>query len=100
MARIKLAYIGGGSTRAPGTVASVVKQGKAFAGSEVVLVDLDPEHLEIVRSLAERMARAAGVDIRVTATTDRATHCWIPTRCWAASGRADSRRAGSTSAFR
>jgi 6-phospho-beta-glucosidase len=69
MASIKLAYIGGGSTRAPGTVASLVKQGEAFAGSEVVLVDLDPEHLEIVRSLAERMAKAAGVDIRVTATT-------------------------------
>jgi 6-phospho-beta-glucosidase len=70
MARIKLVYIGGGSTRAPGTVASIVKQAEAFAGSEVVLVDLNPEHLEIVRSLAERMAKAAGVEITVSATTD------------------------------
>jgi 6-phospho-beta-glucosidase len=71
VARIKLAYIGGGSTRAPGTVAAIVQQGAAFAGSEVVLVDLNPEHLDIVRSLAERMAKAAGVDIKMTATTDR-----------------------------
>jgi 6-phospho-beta-glucosidase len=70
MARIKLAYVGGGSTRAPGTVASIVKQGEAFAGSEIVLVDLNQEHLAIVRSLAERMASAAGVEITVTATTD------------------------------
>jgi 6-phospho-beta-glucosidase len=71
MARIKLVYVGGGSTRAPGTVASIVKQGDAFAGSEVVLVDLDRDHLEIVRTLTERMAKAAGVDIRVSTTTDR-----------------------------
>ena len=71
MARIKLAYIGGGSTRAPGTVASIVEHGEAFAGSEIVLVDLDPDHLEVVRSLAERMAAAAGVDLRISATTDR-----------------------------
>ena len=71
MARIKLAYIGGGSTRAPGTVASIVKHGEAFAGSEVVLVDLNEEHLEIVRTLGERMAKAAGIDLRVSATTDR-----------------------------
>ena len=33
-ARIKLAYIGGGSTRAPGTMASFVDQGENFDGSE------------------------------------------------------------------
>jgi len=41
VAGIRLVYIGGGSTRAPGTVASVVERGEAFHGSEVVLVDLD-----------------------------------------------------------
>ena len=43
MARIKLAYIGGGSTRGAGTMASLIQQGVDFDGSEVVLVDLDPE---------------------------------------------------------
>ncbi|GBF08088.1 glycoside hydrolase family protein [Deinococcus aerius] len=72
MARVKLAYIGGGSTRAPGTVASFIRQSANFAGSEIVLVDLDEERLGLVRRLAERMIEAQGADLRVTATTDRA----------------------------
>jgi alpha-galactosidase/6-phospho-beta-glucosidase family protein len=40
MARIKIAYLGGGSTRGPGTMASLIEQGENFAGSEVVLIDL------------------------------------------------------------
>ena len=71
MARIKLAYIGGGSTRAPGTVASFIRQGENFKGSEVVLIDLDEERLELVRTIAEKLARSSGHDITVTATTDR-----------------------------
>src|SRR5690242_9043375 len=71
MARIKLAYIGGGSTRAPGTMASFVDQGANFAGSEVVLIDLDPARLALVQTLADKMARAAGLDLTINATTDR-----------------------------
>ena len=71
MARIKLAYIGGGSTRAPGTMASFIHQGQNFQGSEVVLIDLEPERLSIVKQLAEKMARAQGIDLTVSATTDR-----------------------------
>ena len=72
MAAIKLTNIGGGSTRAPGTVAALVMRGAAFAGSEISLVDLDERRLRTVRRIAEAMARARGVDLRVTATTDRA----------------------------
>ena len=71
MAAIRLTYIGGGSTRAPGTVASIVERGERFAGSEIVLVDLDAGRLEIVAEIARRMARARGVDLRLTTTTDR-----------------------------
>ena len=71
MARIKLVYLGGGSTRAAGTMASFMHNGADFDGSEVVLVDLDAERLELIRTLAEKMARARGLDIAVTATTDR-----------------------------
>ncbi|MGH2530746.1 MAG: glycoside hydrolase [Thermomicrobiales bacterium] len=71
MARIKLAYIGGGSTRAPGTMASFIAQGENFRGSEVVLIDLDPERLELVRTIAEKLARVKGIDLTITATTDR-----------------------------
>jgi 6-phospho-beta-glucosidase len=71
MARLKIAYIGGGSTRGAGTMASFVEQGENFAGSEVVLIDLHAERLELIRGLAERMAAAKGLDLTVTATTDR-----------------------------
>ena len=71
MARIKLAYIGGGSTRAPGTMASLIHQGQNFQGSEVVLIDIDESHLQLVKTLAEKMARYHGVDLRVSYTTDR-----------------------------
>jgi 6-phospho-beta-glucosidase len=72
MARIKLTYIGGGSTRAPGTVASLIARGEKFPGSEIVLVDLDEGRLETVRRLATRMAEVRGLDLRIRATTDRA----------------------------
>jgi 6-phospho-beta-glucosidase len=71
MARIKLAYIGGGSTRGPGTMASFIAQGQNFQGSEVVLIDLNQERLDLVKQLSERLARANGIDLRITATTNR-----------------------------
>lgn len=71
MARIKLAYIGGGSTRGPGTMASFIEHGAAFDGSEIVLIDLDSERLELVKIIGEKMARQRGLDLTITATTDR-----------------------------
>jgi len=71
MASIRLAYVGGGSTRAAGTMAAFVhNHGSRFEGSEVVLIDLVPDRLAIVERLASRMARARGLDIRFRATTD------------------------------
>src|SRR5437763_3363026 len=71
MTRIKLAYIGGGSTRAAGTMASFVQQGENFNSSEVVLIDLHEEHLRIVQTLAQKMAHARGLDLTITYTTKR-----------------------------
>ena len=71
MARIRLVYIGGGSTRAPGTVAALIARGAAFSGSEVVLVDLDADRLATVERLARRMAAVRDLDLRVSTTTDR-----------------------------
>jgi len=71
LARIKLAYLGGGSTRGAGTMASLIWNGEDFDGSEVVLIDLDEDRLELVRGLAQRMAKARGLDLTITATTDR-----------------------------
>jgi len=71
MAAIKLVYIGGGSARAPGTVAAFIEHARYFDGSEIVLVDLDPERLQIVRALGQRMIEYEGIDLRLTMTTDR-----------------------------
>jgi 6-phospho-beta-glucosidase len=71
MAAIKLVYIGGGATRAPGTLASFVRHAASFAGSEIVLVDLDAEPLELARRVGQRFVEAAGAELRISATTDR-----------------------------
>ena len=71
MARIKVVYLGGGSTRAAGTVASLIEHGASFAGSEVVLVDLEQERLSLIETLARRMASTKGVDLTIRSTTDR-----------------------------
>src|SRR5260221_11036699 len=71
MARIKFAYIGGGSTRAAGTMASFIHQGENFDGSEVVLIDLDEERLKIVQTIAQKMARARGLDLTIRTSTNR-----------------------------
>lgn len=71
MASIKLAYIGGGSSRAAGTMASLIHHGEDFQGSEVVLIDINPDHLETVRTMAERMAATAGIDITFTTSSSQ-----------------------------
>jgi 6-phospho-beta-glucosidase len=71
VARLKIAYVGGGSTRAAGTMASFIEQGENFSGSEICLIDLDAERLELIRTLAQRLAEAKGVDLTVSATIDR-----------------------------
>jgi len=65
MARLKIAYIGGGSTRAPGTMLTFAHQGENFDGSEFVLIDLDEQRLEIVKKLTLAGARARGLDFKV-----------------------------------
>jgi len=70
MAAKKITYIGGGATRAPGTIASFIHQGANFTGSEIVLYDINAERLALVLKLAQKMAREQGVDIRFSATTD------------------------------
>ena len=71
VARKKIAYIGGGSTRAPGTMASLIAQGENFAGSEIVLIDLDKDRLALVKTLADKMVRCRDLDLTISTTTDR-----------------------------
>src|SRR5262245_40084394 len=52
-------------------MASFIEQGENFTGSEIVLIDLDADRLDLIRRLAERLAATKSVDIAVSATTDR-----------------------------
>lgn len=71
MASIKIAYIGGGSSRAAGTMASLLAHGAEFDGSHVVLVDQRQDRLDLVERIATKLVRAQGLDITVETTTDQ-----------------------------
>lgn len=71
MSRMKLVYIGAGSTRAPGTVASLVRRADQFAGSEIALVDVDRSNLPVVKELGDRLAAATGADVEITIPPDQ-----------------------------
>ena len=71
MASIKMAYVGGGSSRAAGTMASLLAHGKEFDGSHVVLIDQRQDRLDLVERIAAKLVRAQGLDITVETTTDQ-----------------------------
>ncbi len=52
-------------------MASLINQGENFAGSEIVLIDLDAERLALVQTISTRMARCRGLDLTISTTTDR-----------------------------
>ena len=52
---VKLAVVGGGSTYTPELIEGIAKRSDRLAVDELVLLDTDPERLEIVGGLAGRM---------------------------------------------
>ncbi|NIY62479.1 glycoside hydrolase family protein [Streptomyces malaysiensis] len=52
-------------------MASFMHHGKEFDGSEFVLIDLDQDRLDVVRTITEKMARNAGLDITISTATDQ-----------------------------
>ena len=73
MARQKLVLIGAGSTVfTQRLIADIILAGEADKW-ELALVDIDPVTLVAVDKLVSKMMDAKGVDIPVTATTDRRT---------------------------
>lgn len=67
----KIAVIGGGSTYTPEFVDGFIQHRDEVRVEEIALHDIDAERLEIVGGLAERMVRHAGLETRITRTTDR-----------------------------
>ena len=70
-ARTKIAIIGGGSAYCPGLVREFLGA-PAFAGTDLALMDIDRESLEVVGPLCRKLAESGGVDVTVTWTLDLA----------------------------
>ncbi len=69
---MKLVIIGGASAYTPDIIDGLLRDKEIFAGWELALHDVDATKLEVVARLARGMVRAAGADLTVTSTTDRA----------------------------
>jgi 6-phospho-beta-glucosidase len=68
---LKLAVVGGGSTYTPELVDGIARRTDRVAIDEIALLDIDPQRLEIVGGLAERMLAKQGWAWKVVRTGDR-----------------------------
>lgn len=68
---VKVAVVGAGSTYTPELVEGFARRAERFPMDELVLLDIDPERLEIVGALAERMLRKVDWSGRLVRTGDR-----------------------------
>ncbi len=68
---MKVAVIGGGSSYTPELIKGFLERTDHFPMSELWLVDVLPERLEIVGGFAQRMVEAAGSPFTVHLTTDQ-----------------------------
>jgi 6-phospho-beta-glucosidase len=68
---MKIAVIGGGSTYTPELLNGFLDRIATIPLTELWLMDIDPERLEIVGGFARRMAAARNAPFRVELTTDR-----------------------------
>ena len=69
---LKVAVIGGGSTYTPELVNGFLERIAVFPLTELWLMDINPERLEIVGGFAQRMVKARGEPFKVHLTTDQA----------------------------
>lgn len=70
MPSVKIAIIGGGSPYVPGILYSFAHAGQVLAGSEIVLMDVDPSRLPMMAALGRRMMAEAAADLAITTATD------------------------------
>jgi 6-phospho-beta-glucosidase len=68
---MKVAVIGGGSSYTPELVKGFLDRVGTFPLTELWLVDIDPQRLEVVGGFAQRMVAARGAPFQVHLATDR-----------------------------
>jgi len=67
----KITVIGGGSTYTPEFVDGFIQHRDEVSVGEIVLYDINQERLSVVGGLVKRMVEHAGLESKVTLTTDR-----------------------------
>ncbi|HMN62681.1 MAG TPA: 6-phospho-beta-glucosidase, partial [Anaerolinea sp.] len=65
---MKIAVIGGGSTYAPELIKGFIELQDRLPLTELALMDIQPQRLEIVGDFCERIAEHAGARFKVTLT--------------------------------
>jgi 6-phospho-beta-glucosidase len=68
---MKLVIVGGGSSYTPELVDGLIQHILSFPVSELCLTDTNPQRLEVLCGLSQRMVDKAGLALRVTAVPER-----------------------------
>jgi 6-phospho-beta-glucosidase len=68
---MKVAVIGGGSTYTPELVSGFISRAKSFPLTELWLMDIDPERLNVVGEFAQRMLAAKDAPFKVHLSLDQ-----------------------------
>ena len=69
---VRVAFIGGGSMTWMPSFAHDFLACPELAGSTLVLMDIDADHLLTMKRYVERMVQAQGGDLQIEGTTERA----------------------------
>jgi 6-phospho-beta-glucosidase len=67
---MKLVIVGGGSSYTPELVDGLIHHYETLPVSEICLMDINAERLEILCGMSQRMIQRAGLPLKVSATTD------------------------------
>jgi 6-phospho-beta-glucosidase len=69
--KMKITVIGGGSTYTPELVNGFLERVKSLPVTELCLMDIDPQRLEVVGGFAQRMVEAKGAPFKVVLSTNQ-----------------------------
>jgi 6-phospho-beta-glucosidase len=71
MSALKIAVIGAGSSYTPEIIEEIHRRHERFPVTQITLMDIDPDRLEIMLGFCRRFAAHLGCDIQIEATTDQ-----------------------------
>ncbi len=71
MSEVKISFIGGASMTWMPTFSQELLSCRDLAGSQIVLMDIDKDHLDVMEQYVNRMKREMKSDVTIAATQDR-----------------------------